>query len=109
MPLRQLKGDKQLTICCLLGLSHEGGVHIGLLVDNELRLRYNHLNCSAPIQHSISKIIDTRDDCLLMIEIGSTGIASGHGASPDKRGRISWNIGPIVELDDLVARGPYFG
>ena len=56
-----------------------------------------------------TKIIDTRDDCLLMIEIGSTGIASGHGASPDKRGRISWNIGPIVELDDLVARGPYFG
>ena len=56
MPLRELKGDIQPTICCLLGLPDEGGVHIGLLVDNELRLRYNDLNCSAPIQHSISNL-----------------------------------------------------
>jgi hypothetical protein len=52
----QKRKVEQSTICSLLGLSHQGGVHITLLVDNELRLRYNHLNCSAPIQHSISNL-----------------------------------------------------
>jgi len=53
MPLRELKSDIQPAIC-LLRLCNEGGVPIGLLVGNELRLSYCITTSTAQHQSSIA-------------------------------------------------------